>query len=231
MRRFTSELGRCLRETGQALDRVGMRAQNNERFREQFSRHRKIMGIFDKTPDIANDCWIAPSASIVGEVDICTQSSVWYNCVLRGDVNEISIGGCTNIQDGTVINVSKSNPLGFPASTFIGHMVSIGPGCSLSSCTIEDNVVIGSGSIICDGALVEKNSILSPGTVLNAGHRIPSGQLWEGNPATYVRDLTGDEIEGIEKQAEAAKNLGAEHKHEFLPFGTAHLEAEKLEKQ
>lgn len=228
MRRVTYELGRCIRETGQALDRVGMRAGNSEAFKEAFSRHRTVMGIFDKTPDISHDCWVAPSASVVGEVDICTQSSVWYNTVLRADVNEISIGGCTNIQDGTVVNVSKANPAGYPASTFIGHYVTVEPGCSLFSCTVEDHCLIGTGSIICDGALVEKNAMVAPGSVVQAGRRIPSGQLWAGNPAAYVRDLTEEEIDGMRLKAEEISALAESHKHEFLPVGTAYRHAEEM---
>merc|ERR1712137_820253 len=111
-------------------------------------------------------------------------------------------GGCSNIQDGTVVSVSKSNPLGFPASAYIGHYVTIGSGCSLYSCTIEDMVEVGPNSIVCDGALVEKNSKVGAGSVVPPGARIPSGQLWQGNPAVYVRDLTEDELADMKRHCE-----------------------------
>ena len=228
MRRFTYELGRCLRETGQALDRVGVRAQGSEKFREMFSRHRTIMGVYDKVPEIANDSWVAPSASVIGEVKVASMSSIWYGSVLRADVNEITVGGCTNIQDGTVVGVSKSNPSGFPASTYIGHYVSIGPGCSLHSCTIEDGVEVGSGSVVCDGALLEKNSKIAPGTVVPPGTRIPSGQLWAGNPAAFVRNLSEDEVLDMKKKCEDVNAAAEKHSYEFLPVGTLYKEAEKL---
>ena len=228
MRRFTYELGRCLRETGQALDRVGVRAQGSEKFREMFSRHRAVMGVYDKLPEIADDSWVAPSASVIGEVKIASMSSVWYGTVLRADVNEISIGGCTNIQDGSVVGVSKTNPSGFPASTFIGHYVTVGPGCSLYSCTIEDNVEVGAGSTVCDGALIEKNAQVGPGSVVPPGTRVPTGQLWAGTPVQYVRDLTEDEVADMKKKCEEINGMAEKHSYEFLPFGTLYKEAEKL---
>eukprot|EP00938_MAST-03A_sp_MAST-3A-sp1_P002108 g2108.t1 len=229
MRRFTYELGRCLRETGQALDRVGVRAQGKESFKEAFSRHRSVMGVYDRLPEIASDSWVAPSASVIGEVNVASMSSIWYGCVLRADVNEISVGGLTHIQDGTVVTVSKHNPEGFPASTYIGHYVNIGPACSLFSCTIEDVVEIGAGSVIGEGALVEANAKVGPGSVVPPGTRIPSGQMWQGNPAVYVRDVTEDEVADMKKACEELNGTASKHSYEFLPFGTAYKEAEKLQ--
>jgi len=230
--RHMCELGRCLRETGQALDRVGVRAQGSEKFKELFSRHRQVMGVYEKQPEIANDAWVAPNASVIGEVSIASQSSIWYGCVLRADVNEIYVGGGSNIQDGTVVTVAKTNPLGFPASTYIGNEVSIGSGCSLHSCTIEDQTEIGAGSIICDGAVVEKHAQVGAGSVVPAGTRIPSGQHWQGNPAKYVRDVSDDEVMDMTNRAATFYETAEKHAYEFLPYGTLYKDAEKmLEKQ
>ena len=185
------------------------------------------MGIYDKQPDVAVDAWVAPSASVIGEVRIASQSTVWYNCVVRADVNEIFIGGLTSVQDGTVITVAKTNPTGLPASTYIGNHVSIGPGCTLHSCTVEDEAVVGAGSVLLEGAMVEKQAQLVAGSVVEAGRRIPSGQLWAGNPAAYVRDITEDDIADAIKTVKEHKALAVEHSAEFLPLGGAYLDAEK----
>eukprot|EP00591_Stephanopyxis_turris_P006169 CAMPEP_0195523344 /NCGR_PEP_ID=MMETSP0794_2-20130614/22394_1 /TAXON_ID=515487 /ORGANISM="Stephanopyxis turris, Strain CCMP 815" /LENGTH=230 /DNA_ID=CAMNT_0040653323 /DNA_START=82 /DNA_END=774 /DNA_ORIENTATION=+ len=228
MRRLAFETGRALRETGQALEHLGLRVQKNDVFKQNFSRHRTVMGVYDKQPSISTDSYVAPSASVVGEVSLAASSSVWYGAVLRGDVNEISVGGMSNIQDGAVVTVSKHNDLGFPASTYIGHYVSVGPGASLHSCTVEDGAVIGSGAVVSEGALVEKNAQVADGAVVPAGGRVPAGQLFAGNPATYVRDLTEDEIGGRRQACEDIHGLAAEHAHEFLPHGTAFRQAEEL---
>jgi len=125
--------------------------------------------------------------------------------------------------------VAKTNALGFPASTYIGHEVSIGSGCSLSSCTIEDQSEIGAGSIICDGAVVEKHAQVGAGSVVPAGTRIPSGQHWQGNPAAYVRDVTEDDIADMKKKCVATHDTAEKHSYEFLPYGTLYKEAEKLQ--
>ena len=228
LRRLAFETGRALRETGQALEHLGLRVQKNDVFKQQFSRHRTIMGVYDRQPTVANDVYVAPSASVVGEVSLAASSSVWYGAVLRGDVNEISVGGYTAIQDGAVVTVAKHNDLGFPASTYIGHYVTVGPGASLHSCTVEDGAVIGRGAVVSEGALVEKNAQVADGAVVGAGARVPAGQLFAGNPASYVRDLTEEEVGGRRQACEDVHGLAAEHAHEFLPTGTAYLEAEKI---
>merc|ERR1712224_656751 len=122
-------------------------------------------------------------------------SAVWYNAVLRADVNEISIGGGSNVQDGTVIGVTASNESEFPGSTVIGDFVTIGPACTLHACTVEDEVEIGAGSVICDSVLLETKSKVAPGSVVPSGARVPTGQLWGGSPAEYIRDLSESELD------------------------------------
>ncbi len=228
MRRVIFETGRCLRETGQALEHLGLRVQNSDIFKQTFSRHRSVMGVYDKQPVISQDVFVAPSATVVGEVHLASQSSVWYGAVIRGDANEINVGGLTSIQDGAVVTASKHNDLGFPASTYIGHYVTVGPGASLHSCTVEDGAVIGRGAVVSEGALVERNGQLADGAVLPAGARVPAGQVFAGNPATYQRTLSEDEVAARKVQCEGVASLAAQHAHEFLPSGTAYLDAEKI---
>ncbi len=228
MRRLVFETGRALRETGQAIEQLGLRVSNSDIFRQKFSRHRTVMGVYDKQPTVATDAFVAPSASVIGEVSLSSSSSVWYGAVLRADVNEISVGGMSSIQDGAVVTVAKHNALGFPASTYIGHYVTVGPGASLHSCTVEDGAVIGRGAVVSEGALVEKDAVVADGAVVGAGVRVPAGQVVAGNPAKFVRDVTDEEKAARRLQCEEVSGLAAEHAHEFLPDGTAYLQAEKL---
>ncbi|OWZ00546.1 hypothetical protein PHMEG_00028233 [Phytophthora megakarya] len=228
MRKVTFELGRCVRETGQALDRLGLRVLNDNSFKEKFSRHRQVMALYDKRPKIAHDVWVAPNATIVGDVEICNDASVFYNVVIRGDLNQVRIGNRTNVQDRTVIHTASSTSPGLAPGANIGNDVTIGHGCTLYSCTIENNALIGMGSIVLDGALVESNTIIAAGSVVPPGRRVPAGQLWAGNPAKYVRDLSDDEVADIAKQASEYKNIASTHSDEFLPYGTAYLDAEKI---
>ncbi|KAF1784606.1 Trimeric LpxA-like [Phytophthora cactorum] len=155
MRKVTFELGRCVRETGQALDRLGLRVLNDNSFKEKFSRHRQVMALYDKRPKIAHDVWVAPNATVVGDVEICNDASVFYNVVIRGDLNQVRIGNRTNVQDRTVIHTASSTNPGLAPGANIGNDVTIGHGCTLYSCTIEHNALIGMGAIILDGALVD----------------------------------------------------------------------------
>ncbi|KAF2620253.1 hypothetical protein F2Q68_00040904 [Brassica cretica] len=102
-------VGFWIRETGQALDRLGCRLQGKNCFREQLSRHRTLMNVFDKAPIVDKEAFVAPSASVIGNVQIGRGSSIWYGCVLRGDVNTVSVGSGTNIQDNSLVHVAKSN--------------------------------------------------------------------------------------------------------------------------
>ncbi|KAK2994153.1 hypothetical protein RJ640_020958 [Escallonia rubra] len=119
-------VGFWIRETGQAMDRLGSRLQGNYYFKEQLSRHRTLMNIFDKAPVVDKDAFVAPSASITGDVQVGQGSSIWYGCVLRGDVNSITIGSGTNIQDHSLVHVAKSNLSGKVLPTIIGDNVTVG---------------------------------------------------------------------------------------------------------
>jgi len=214
--------GRMLRETGQALDRLGLRAQNNLIFQEKLSRHRAVMQLYEKRPSMANDVFVAPSASVIGDVNIADASSVWYGAVVRGDVNPVLIGGHTNIQDRAVIHAASSSPTGFKATCTVGSWCSVGQGAILRACTVEDYCVVGAGSILLEGSLMEAKSVLEPGSVLPAGGRVPSGEVWGGNPVAFVRKLSKEEVADIEKRADGMVALAAEHQDQFLPYGTTY---------
>lgn len=228
IRKAAFEFGKCVRETGQALDRLGLRMLENNSFKEKFSRHRQVMNLDGKIPDIAFDSWVAPNATIIGDVELGNNSSVWYGSVLRGDLNQIKIGFNSNIQDRTVIHTSKNDNPGLAPGTSIGNFVTVGHSCTLYSCSIGHCCLIGMGSIVLDGAVVEEKAILAAGTVVPPGRRIPSKQLWAGNPAKFVRNVSDDEVDEMEKQADAYHDLAKTHSDEFLPYGTVYLDAERV---
>lgn len=145
-------------------------------------------------PKIKSDCFIAPTAMIIGDVEIGSQSSVWFGTVIRGDVFYIRIGCNTNIQDNSVIHVRTNR---YP--TIIGNNVTIGHSVTLHACSIKDNVLVGIGSIVMDQSEIAEWSILAAGSVLNPGTKIPSGKLWGGIPAKEIRDITEKEREWIKE--------------------------------
>ncbi|PCI56233.1 MAG: gamma carbonic anhydrase family protein [Alphaproteobacteria bacterium] len=159
------------------------------------------------TPQIHDSAFIAPSASIIGDVQIGEDSNIWYNCALRGDVNDIKIGKRTNIQDGTVIHVTTDFQ-----GTYVGDDVTVGHLAILHACTIEDFGFVGMQACVMDGAVVESHGMLAAGALLTPNKRVPSGELWAGSPAKYMRDLTDKERAYIKWSAPHYVELGKEHK-------------------
>jgi len=150
-----------------------------------------------KFPSIHPTVFIAPGAKIIGDVEIGKNSSVWYNCVVRGDVHYIKIGESTNIQDLSMLHVSvNTHPLN------IGNFVTVGHSVKLHGCTIEDYVLIGIGSVVLDGAIVRTNSVVAAGAVVTPGFVVPSGKLVAGVPAKVIRDLSDEEINYLKVSAE-----------------------------
>jgi gamma-carbonic anhydrase len=150
-----------------------------------------IISVYGKTPKIHDSAFIAPGCRIMGDVEIGPDASIWYNCVIRGDINRIVIGARTNIQDGTVVHCDSpkaENPAGFP--TIIGDDVLIGHMAMIHGCTLENRAFIGLGSIVMDGCVVESDGMLAAGAQLTPGKRLGGGQLWIGRPAKFARELT-----------------------------------------
>jgi len=146
-------------------------------------------------PQLAPGAWVHPRATVIGEVRLGADASVWPGAVIRGDVNSITIGEETNIQDGSVLHVSHktaADPAGGPL--VIGARVTVGHTVILHACTIEDECLIGMGSIILDRAVVKKNVLLGAGSLVPEGKVLESGYLYLGRPAKAVRVLTEEEI-------------------------------------
>lgn len=146
-------------------------------------------------PQLAADAWVHPRATVIGDVSLGAEASVWPGAVIRGDVNAIRIGEASNIQDNSVLHVSHktpANPAGGPL--LIGARVTVGHSVILHACTIEDECLIGMGSIILDRAVVRKHVLLGAGSLVPEGKVLESGHLYLGRPAKLVRALTDEEI-------------------------------------
>ena len=150
-----------------------------------------IKSVKGKHPQISDDCYIAENATIVGEVFVGKQCSIWFNAVVRGDVHFIKIGDKVNIQDGAVIHATYQK-----SPTTIGNNVSIGHNAIFHGCTIHDNVLIGMGSIIMDDCIIESNSIIAAGAVLTKNTIVASGSIYAGVPAKKVKDISQELISG-----------------------------------
>ena len=140
------------------------------------------------SPRIAPDAFIAPTAAIIGNVEIGAESNVWFHCVLRGDTNIIRVGCRVNIQDGTIVHVSGE---GFP--TLIGDDVTIGHAAVIHACTLHDRAFVAIGATVLDGAVIEEGGVLAAGGLLPPGKRIGRYELWQGTPAKLVRVLDPEE--------------------------------------
>ena len=160
-----------------------------------------IKSINNITPKILEGVFLADNAVIIGDVIIGKKSSVWFNTVIRGDVNSIIIGNSVNIQDGVVVHCTYQK-----TKTIIGDNVSIGHNAIIHGCEIRNNVLIGMGAIIMDNVIIEENSIIAAGAVLTKGTYVKSGSLFAGVPANFKRSLFEEEIENsIIKTAENYK--------------------------
>ena len=141
-----------------------------------------------------SDAWVAPNASLVGDVIISKWATVWYNVTIRAELNAVRVGNFSTIGDGTSIYSSHALPHGLSASVNIGKNVTIEANCNINSCIIDDDCVIGSGSVVGAGARIERGAVLLPNTIVPPGRLIPAGQVWGGNTAAFVRELSQEEL-------------------------------------
>lgn len=155
-----------------------------------------IIALGGHTPDVARAAFVAPGTRLIGDLVLGEDSSVWYNCVIRADVNRIRIGARTNIQDGTVIHCDSDKLGDGGRPTLIGDDVLIGHMAMLHGCILYDRAFVGLCTTVMDGCEIEADGMLAAGSLLSPGKKIGAGQMWLGRPAKYVRDLTAEEIQG-----------------------------------
>ncbi len=162
-----------------------------------------IKTLREKTPKVGKDCFLAETATIIGDVEMGDGCSIWYNAVIRGDVHYIKIGNNTNIQDNATIHATYQK-----SPTNIGNNVTIAHGAIVHGCTLHDNVMIGMNAVILDDAVVESNSIVAAGSVVTKGTIVESGSVYAGIPAKKVKDISPELLNG-----EVIRIANAYHKY------------------
>lgn len=155
-----------------------------------------ILPVNETTPQLGANCWLAPNATLVGDVVMGDDCTVWFNAVIRGDVNAIRIGKRTNIQDGAVIHCTYQK-----TQTLIGDYVSIAHNAVVHGCTIEDRVLVGMGAIIMDGAVIGSGSIIAAGAIVTQNTIVPPGSIYAGNPARFLKQVSESAAEVFDRTA------------------------------
>jgi carbonic anhydrase/acetyltransferase-like protein (isoleucine patch superfamily) len=150
----------------------------------------------DKKPKSSGENWVAPNATIIGDVTLEKNTSVWFNAVLRGDIENIFVGEGSNVQDGSVLHTDPGCPLKIGKNVTIGHMV------MLHGCTIGDNSLIGIGAVILNNAKIGKNCIIGANSLIAENKEIPDGSLVIGSPGKIIRQLKDEEIKAVKENAE-----------------------------
>ncbi|HTR17453.1 MAG TPA: gamma carbonic anhydrase family protein [Acetobacteraceae bacterium] len=173
-----------------------------------------LWALGDLVPVLAPDAWVAPTALVIGDVEIGAQSSVWYHCVLRGDINRIRIGARSNVQDGTVIHVGKPED----EACIIGDDVTVGHSALLHACTVHDGGFVGMAATVLNRAVIEEGGMLAAGGLLTPGKRIGRYELWAGSPAKLVRVMSPSERDEFADIARRYVGVAAHHKAEARPL-------------
>eukprot|EP00357_Protocruzia_adherens_P023838 CAMPEP_0115002892 /NCGR_PEP_ID=MMETSP0216-20121206/18272_1 /TAXON_ID=223996 /ORGANISM="Protocruzia adherens, Strain Boccale" /LENGTH=202 /DNA_ID=CAMNT_0002368565 /DNA_START=154 /DNA_END=762 /DNA_ORIENTATION=+ len=187
-----------------------------------------MVNLYDLHPEV-HSAYVAPSATIVGDVLIGDNVGVWNNVVIRGDLYDVRIGSNTSIGDNSTIHTAASLPTGMPATVEIGESTVIMNDCTLYSCTIGNNVYIGHNTVVLEGAKIESGAMIAPNSVIPPGRYVPAKQYWAGNPIEYVRDLEASEVYSIEQLSYAQRDLITEYSSEFFEHSPAYLKKESTE--
>lgn len=200
----------AFRVMGASLDKIGKKMEVTQ-YTEKLVPSTRFVSVDGIGPEIADNTFVAPSASLIGNVTLGKSSSIWYGAVVRGDVNTVTIGEWTSICDCAVIHVAKIQG-DFP--TCIGNHVMVRPRAIIHAATIEDGCVVGENAQVLDGSVVHAKSIIEPASIVKPGTVVPSGQVWGGTPASYVRDVTTDEMEAMTSRTREMHELACEHTEE-----------------
>jgi gamma-carbonic anhydrase len=171
-----------------------------------------IMPHKGKSPKIGADVFIAPTAVIIGDVELGAGASIWFGCVLRGDTNSIRIGPRTNIQDGTVIHANTEYEGAIGTKTVIGADITVGHMALLHACILEDGCFIGMKSCVMDGVVVESGAMVAAGALVTPGKRVRRGELWAGSPAKLMRRLSESEAADFAESARHYCELAASYR-------------------
>lgn len=161
-----------------------------------------VFSLHGVTPTIAPDAFIAPTAAVIGDVVIGSETGIWFHCLVRGDMNAIRIGARTNIQDATVIHIDSGE-----FSTFIGDDVTVGHNAVIHACTLKNRAFVGISATVLDGAVIEEGGMLAAGGLLTPGKVIGRNELWTGSPAKLRRVMDEEERKRFDRNAEVYRAL------------------------
>ena len=200
-------LGTFARIWGRSLDKFGQSFQGSAVYVETLVPQTQYVAHNDKSPTVSNICFVAPSARLVGDVAVADRASVWYSASARAEGAKITIGMKANIQDGAVLHATDK-------AVSIGNSVTVGPCATVTNgSTLEDGCMVGTNSIV-DGSTIGKGSVLSANSNLEPGTKVPAGQLWSGNPAQYLRDVSPEEMNILTSNADDLSELASMHAEE-----------------
>ena len=196
------------RKLGQALDGMG-KSMEVCKYSDRLVPSTRFVAVDGVSPTVSPlTAFVAPSASVIGDVSLGQNSSVWYGATVRGDVHKIVIGENTSVGDRAVIHVAKIQG-DFPS--MIGDNVTIGPGAIVHAATLKDNSVVGPSAQVLDGAVVEKNAIVGPGAVVTPGTVVKEGEYWLGSPAKMLRKVTAEELQTASESSADMLELARMH--------------------
>lgn len=199
------------RKVGQSLDSLG-KSMEVVKYAERLVPSTRFVAVDGVTPTVStNTAFVAPNASVIGDVTLGKDSSVWYGATVRGDVHKVVIGDNTSVGDRAVIHVAKIQG-DFPS--IIGNNVTIGPGAIVHAATLKDSCVVSASAQVLDGAVVESNSIIAAGAVVTPGTVVEAGQYWAGNPAKMVRKVSEEELELMASNSLDTLELARMHAYE-----------------
>mmetsp|Transcript_33610 Transcript_33610/g.41164 ORF Transcript_33610/g.41164 Transcript_33610/m.41164 type:complete len:287 (+) Transcript_33610:92-952(+) len=204
-RRVVEASSKFARSLGSTLDSLGAQLEV-AKHTDRLVPSTRFVAVDNTSPTVSEYAsFVAPSASVIGNVSVGEKSSIWYGATIRGDTSSISIGENTNIGDRALVKIQNDT------ATSIGNNVTVGPAAIINSATIHNDIIIGAAAQILDGSVVESNTIIAPGSVVMSGMTVSAGQLWAGVPAAPVRKLTPEEMEGIVAGAGETSELAVKH--------------------
>jgi len=204
--------GKFLRGWGRTFEGVGQTMQGELAYTETMGKHRTMTAFKAAKPSVSS-AFVAPCATVIGDVSTGAGSSIWYGAVLRGDVNTIKVGANTTIGERSVVHVASDNGsvAGKAAPTTIGDNVQVGPLAILHACKIGNGVSIGAAAQVLDGASVGAGAVIEAGAVVSPKKSVPAGEVWGGVPAAFIRKVSPDEVAAVERAAAEALNLAKVH--------------------
>jgi len=205
----TSIVGEIFRETGLAMDQMGLEIMDSYAHRDTLNRHRRLMPFRGTRPEVGQGAWIAPNASIIGRVTLGSHTSTWYGSIIRGDQYPISIGKLGVVGERSIIRASE-------AETKLGDGVLIGDGAVLNSCTIGNDVRVDANSVVMEGATLGSSAMIGPSSVVEKGTHIPESEFWQGNPAKFVRKVTQEDIKQLQDQVDHMQQMAIQHDNELV---------------